>query len=268
MPQTKFVLGKALKMGLRPILVPQQGRPRPRRSGPRAERRLRPVRRHGRHATSSSTSRTSTPRASTAGRRWTWTSPTTTWRPLFDLIVDHVPEPKAEASKDEPFQILSVLIESDPFLGRLLTGRIESGKAVPGLAIHALSRDGKEIERGRITKVLAFRGLKRQPIDDAEAGDIVAIAGLSKATVADTLCAHGSHRGPARPADRPADHLDDRLGQRQPAGRPRRRQGAEPRDPRPPAEGSRIQRRHHASPRPPTTTPMKSPAAANCSWAC
>ncbi len=74
--------------------------------------------------------------------------------------------------------------------GRLLTGRIASGKAVPGMAIHALDRNGNEIERGRITKVLAFRGLKRQPIDEgAEAGDIVAIAGMSKATVADTLCA-------------------------------------------------------------------------------
>ena len=63
--------------------------------------------------------------------------------------------------------MLIVLIENDPFLGRLLTGRIESGKAVPGMAIHALDRDGKEIERGRITKVLAFRGLKRQPVDEA-----------------------------------------------------------------------------------------------------
>src|SRR4029453_10964548 len=103
--------------------------------------------------------------------------------PLFDLIVDHVPEPKAVARKDEPFQILSVLIENDPFLGRLLTGRIESGKATPGLAIHALDIDGKEIERGRITKVLAFRGLKRQPIEDAEAGDIAAIPAPSKSTV-------------------------------------------------------------------------------------
>jgi len=125
--------------------------------------------------------------------------------PLFDLIVDHVPEPKAVAQKDGPFQILSVLIENDPFLGRLLTGRIESGKAVPGMAIHALSRDGKEIERGRITKVLAFRGLKRQPVDEgAEAGDIVAIAGLSKATVADTLCAmEVTEALPAQPIDPP-----------------------------------------------------------------
>ncbi|MGH1557967.1 hypothetical protein ACRAWD_09700 [Caulobacter segnis] len=77
-------------------------------------------------------------------------------------------EPKQIAKKDEPFQMPNVLIESDPLLGRLLTGRIESGKAVPGMAIHAPGPcDGKEIERGRIAKVLAFRGLKRQPIDEA-----------------------------------------------------------------------------------------------------
>ena len=93
--------------------------------------------------------------------------PNDTLAPLFDLIVEHVPEPKVVENKDKPFQILSVLVENDPFLGRLLTGRIESGKAVPGLAIHALHLDGKEIERGRITKVLAFRGLKRQPVDEA-----------------------------------------------------------------------------------------------------
>src|SRR6185369_8729038 len=130
--------------------------------------------------------------------------PNDTLAPLFDLIVSHVPEPKAIERKDGPFQILSVLIENDPFLGRLLTGRIESGKATPGLAIHALGIDGKEIERGRITKVLAFRGLKRQPIEDAEAGDIVAIAGLSKATVADTLCAlEVTEALPAQPIDPP-----------------------------------------------------------------
>jgi hypothetical protein len=86
-----------------------------------------------------------------------------------------------------------------------VNGRIESGKAVPGMAIHALGIDGKEIERGRITKVLAFRGLKRQPIDGgAEAGDIVAIAGLSKATVADTLCAlEVTEALPAQPIDPP-----------------------------------------------------------------
>ncbi len=97
-----------------------------------------------------------------------------------------------------------MLIEADPFLGRLLTGRIESGKAIPGTPIRALDRTGKEIERGRITKVLAFRGLKRQPVEDAEAGDIVAIAGLSRATVADTLCAlEVTEALPAQPIDPP-----------------------------------------------------------------
>src|SRR6202041_2672811 len=104
-------------------------------------------------------------------------------------IVQHVPEPSATARAGEPAAILAVLIESDPFLGRLLTGRVDAGTLAPGMVVHALSRDGREIERGRITKLLAFRGLKRQPIEHAEAGDIVAVAGLSKATVADTICA-------------------------------------------------------------------------------
>ncbi|MGZ3305934.1 MAG: EF-Tu/IF-2/RF-3 family GTPase, partial [Asticcacaulis sp.] len=131
--------------------------------------------------------------------------PNDTLAPLFDLIVDHVPPPAAQKRVDEPFQMLSVLIESDPFLGRILTGQIASGKAVPGLAIKALDRNGNEIERGRITKVLAFRGLKRQPVDEgAEAGDIVAIAGLSKATVADTLCdMQLTEALPAQPIDPP-----------------------------------------------------------------
>jgi GTP-binding protein len=110
------------------------------------------------------------------------------------------------SARDEPAQLLAVLIEADPFLGRLLTGRVESGKLTPGMAIHALSRDGKEIERGRITKILAFRGLKRQPIDEALAGDIVAMAGLSKATVADTICAMDAPRPcpPSRSIRRPS----------------------------------------------------------------
>ena len=111
-----------------------------------------------------------------------------------------MPEPKAVARKDEPGQVLAVLIESDPFLGRLLTGRVEAGKLTPGMAIKALNRDGVEIERGRVTKLLAFRGLKRQPIETAEAGDIVAVAGLSKATVADTLLRPVPEPRPCRPS--------------------------------------------------------------------
>jgi GTP-binding protein len=204
MPQTKFVLGKALKMGLRPILCLNKVD----RAHADPDRVLNDA--FDLFAAMGATDeQLDFPHIYASGKNG-WATldlaqPNDNLGPLFDLIVDHVPPPKAEARKEEPFQMLSVLIESDPFLGRLLTGRIEAGKAVPGLAIKALSRDGKEIERGRITKVLAFRGLKRQPIDGgAEAGDIVAIAGLSKATVADTLCAlEVVDALPAQPIDPP-----------------------------------------------------------------
>ncbi|OHB27441.1 MAG: GTP-binding protein TypA [Phenylobacterium sp. RIFCSPHIGHO2_01_FULL_69_31] len=204
MPQTKFVLGKALKMGLRPILCLNKV-DRPHADPDRVLNEAFDLF----AAMGATDEQLDFPHIYASGKNgWAtldMAKPNDNLGPLFDLIVDHVPPPKAEQRKDEPFQMLSVLIESDPFLGRLLTGRIESGKAVPGMAIHALSRDGKEIERGRITKVLAFRGLKRQPIDGgAEAGDIVAIAGLSKATVADTLCAMDVTEAlPAQPIDPP-----------------------------------------------------------------
>ncbi len=203
MPQTKFVLGKALKMGLRPILcLNKVDRPH---ADP--DRILNDV--FDLFAAMGATDeQLDFPHIYASGKQgWAtldMAKPNDNLAPLFDLIVRHVPEPAVIVNKDKPFQILSVLIENDPFLGRLLTGRIQSGKATPGLAIHALGLDGKEIERGRITKVLAFRGLKRQPIEDAEAGDIVAIAGLSKATVADTLCAmEVTEALPAQPIDPP-----------------------------------------------------------------
>ena len=204
MPQTKFVLTKALKMGLKPILCINKV--------DRAH--ADPDRVHNAAfdlfaAIGATDEQLDFPHIYASGRAG-WATmdlnvPNDNLAPLFDLIVRHVPEPKQIAKVDQPFQILNVLIESDPFLGRLLTGRIESGKAVPGMAIHALDRDGKEIERGRITKVLAFRGLKRSPVDEgAEAGDIVAIAGMSKATVADTLCAmEVTEALPAQPIDPP-----------------------------------------------------------------
>jgi len=204
MPQTKFVLTKALKMGLRPILCINKV--------DRAH--ADPDRVHNAAfdlfaAIGATDEQLDFPHIYASGRAG-WATldlnqPSDTLAPLFDLIVRHVPPPKVAENKDKPFQILNVLIESDPFLGRLLTGRIESGKAVPGMAIHALDRNGNEIERGRITKVLAFRGLKRQPVDEgAEAGDIVAIAGMSKATVADTLCAmEVTEALPAQPIDPP-----------------------------------------------------------------
>jgi GTP-binding protein len=106
--------------------------------------------------------------------------------PLFDLIARHVPAPKVDL--DGPFTMLATTLEANPYLGRVLTGRIASGTVKPNMTVKALSRDGSLIEQGRITKLLAFRGLERTPIEEASAGDIVAIAGLTKATVADTIC--------------------------------------------------------------------------------
>ena len=108
---------------------------------------------------------------------------------LFDLIVDHVKTPKQVENVEEPFQMLATTLGADPFIGRILTGRIESGRVKVGDSVKALSRKGDKIEQFRITKILAFRGLQQQAIDVAEAGDIVSIAGMTKATVADTICA-------------------------------------------------------------------------------
>jgi GTP-binding protein len=204
MPQTKFVLGKALKLGLRPIVVLNKAD----RANADPDRVLNDA--FDLFAAIGATDeQLDFPHLYASGKQgWAVVDLAKDEKkdlaPLFDLIVEHVPPPRAEARTAEPFQLLSVLIENDPFLGRLLTGRVEAGVAKPGLAIRALNREGQEVERGRITKILAFRGLKRQPIDVAEAGDIVAIAGLSKATVADTLCDMALNEAlPAQPIDPP-----------------------------------------------------------------
>ncbi len=112
--------------------------------------------------------------------------PGTDMAPLFERIVEHVPAPEIET--DQPFKMLVTTLEADPYLGRILTGRIETGTVRPNMAVKALSRTGKVLEQARVTKVLAFRGLERMALEQAEAGDIVALAGLSGATVADTIC--------------------------------------------------------------------------------
>ncbi|MDQ2860297.1 MAG: translational GTPase TypA, partial [Pseudomonadota bacterium] len=203
MPQTKFVLGKALKLGLRPIVVLNKV-DRPHADPEKVLNEAFDLF----AAIGASDDQLDFPHLYASGKQgWAVTEmgdPRTGLAPLFDKIVAHVPAPAAEARTGDPAQLLAVLIEADPFLGRLLTGRVESGRLTPGMTIRALSREGVEVERGRISKLLAFRGLKRQPIDEALAGDIVAVAGLTKATVADTLGALDAEGAlPAQPIDPP-----------------------------------------------------------------
>ncbi|HLK26497.1 MAG TPA: translational GTPase TypA [Caulobacteraceae bacterium] len=203
MPQTKFVLGKALKVGLKPIVVLNKV------DRPHAE----PDRVLGDAfdlfaALDASDEQLDFPHLyASAKQGWAvgdLAEPRESLAPLFEAIVAHTPPPAAERRTDAPAAMLAVLVEADPFLGRLLTGRIEQGSFSPGMSVRALDRDGREVERGRITKVLAFRGLKRQGVDAAEAGDIVALAGLSKATVADTIGEPPVTQAlPAQPVDPP-----------------------------------------------------------------
>jgi GTP-binding protein len=187
LPQTKFVLGKALKLGLRPIVVINKvdrpdGRP------------------HEVHdevfdlfaSLDASNEQLDFPTLFASGRNgWATTDlengARETLTPLFELIRDHVPAPKVE--EDLPFTMLATTLEANPYLGRILTGRIQTGSVKVNMSVKSMSRDGKLVENARISKVLAFRGLERVPVDEAHAGDIVALAGLTNTTVADTICA-------------------------------------------------------------------------------
>ncbi|MFI5012956.1 MAG: translational GTPase TypA [Hyphomicrobiales bacterium] len=121
--------------------------------------------------------------------------------PLFDCVLKHVAEPPVEEGS---FRMLGTILEANPYLGRIITGRISSGVVRSNQTIKALARDGSLIEQGRVSKILAFRGIERRPIEFGEAGDIVAIAGLTKGTVADTFCAlEVTEPLPAQPIDPP-----------------------------------------------------------------
>ena len=123
---------------------------------------------------------------------------------LFNLVVNHVPKPRQIAHQDEDFRMLATTLGSDPFVGRILTGRVESGRLKVGQTVQALSRIGPKSEQFRVTRIQAFRGLQQQDIDEAVAGDIVSLAGMAKATVADTICALAVETPlPAQPIDPP-----------------------------------------------------------------
>ncbi len=189
MPQTKFVLSKALKLGLKPIVVINKID----RQDARHEEVLEEIFDLF-LALEAADDQLDFPVLYASGRNgWAVNDlkdERTSLTPLFEQIVRYVPPPKVAAlgTEDHPFKMLVTTIQSDPYLGRILTGRIESGVATPNKNIKALNAAGEKIENARITKILAFRGLARAPIERAEAGDIVSIAGLTEATVADTLC--------------------------------------------------------------------------------
>ncbi|UXN06222.1 translational GTPase TypA [Bartonella sp. HY761] len=185
MPQTKFVVGKALKVGLRPIVaINKIDRP-----DARAEEVINEV--FDLFAALDATDeQLDFPVLYGSGRDgWMAESPEGPkdegLGPLFDLVLRHVPEPN---TGEGPFRMIGTLLEADPFLGRIITGRIHSGSIKPNQNIKVLSQTGELVETGRISRILAFRGLERQPIEEGVAGDIVAIAGLQKGTVADTFC--------------------------------------------------------------------------------
>ncbi len=203
MPQTKFVTSKALKLGLRPIVVINKvdkpdGEP---------DRALNEV--FDLFANLDATEdQLDFPAMYASGRSgWadhTLDGPRKGLDELFELILKHVPAPAQIADTDKPFTMLATTLGGDPFLGRLLTGRVESGTLKAGQTIKAMSRDGKLIENFRCTKILAYRGLDQVAIDLAEAGDIVSIAGMTKATVADTLADQSVTEAiPAQPIDPP-----------------------------------------------------------------
>lgn len=184
LPQTKFVLGKALARGLRPIVVVNKI--------DRSD--ARPDEVHEEifdlfAALGADEHQLDFPMLYASGRQgWAddvMDGPRKDLSPLFDLVLRHVPSPGLD--KDAPFGMVATILESDNFLGRILTGRIEQGRARMNMPVRVLRPDGKVIETGRLTKLLSFRGLERVPVDEAEAGDIIAVAGLSEATIPDTI---------------------------------------------------------------------------------
>ncbi len=201
LPQTKFVVSKALKMGLKPIVVINKVD----RPDARANEVLNEV--FDLFAALDATDEQLDFPILFGSAKQGWMSTSLDgpqdqgMKPLFDLVLNHVKPPVVE---DGPFRLLGTIIESNPYLGRIVTGRIFSGSVKPNQAVKVLNREGKLVESGRVTKILAFRGTERVNLDDAGAGDIVALAGLPNATVAMTICDPAVETAlPAQPIDPP-----------------------------------------------------------------
>ncbi|MBL4627135.1 MAG: translational GTPase TypA [Roseicyclus sp.] len=188
MPQTKFVTSKALALGLRPIVVLNKVD----KPDAEADRALDEV--FDLFANlGADEDQLDFPHMYASGRAG-WADheldgPRKNLDALFNLIVRHVPTPTQIADQNKDFRMLATTLGSDPFVGRLLTGRVESGRLKVGQTVQSISRLGEKIEQFRVTRIQAFRGLAQQDIDEALAGDIVSLAGMQKSTVADTICA-------------------------------------------------------------------------------
>jgi GTP-binding protein len=208
MPQTKFVVGKALKLGLKPIVaINKIDKPEARASEVVNEVFDLFA------ALDATDDQLDFPILyGSAKNGWMATAPEgpmTDLSPMFDLIVKHTAPPVTE---EGPFRLIGTILEANPYLGRIVTGRITSGSVKPNQSFKVLGADGKVIESGRISKVLGFRGLERVPVDEAFAGDIVAIAGMVKGTVADTFCDPSIEQPlPAHPIDPPTVSMQFRV---------------------------------------------------------
>ncbi|MBY0300956.1 MULTISPECIES: translational GTPase TypA [Sphingomonas] len=184
MPQTKFVTGKALALGLRPIVVVNKV--------DRSDARIQEVLDEVFDlfvALEANDEQLDFPVLYASGRNGYASEDMDrregTLTPLFQKIVDHVPPPSLD--QDAPFSFLVTLLDRDNFLGRILTGRVQSGVVKLNQPIHALDNQGNVIETGRASKLMSFRGLERVPVEEARAGDIISLAGLTVATVANTI---------------------------------------------------------------------------------
>src|ERR1700757_2783536 len=201
LPQTKFVVSKALRMGLKPIVVINKVD----RSDARPVEVINEVFDLFAALDASEEQLDFPILYGSAKQGWMATSlegsPDDGMKPRFDLTLSHVKPPVVE---EGPFRLLGTILEANPYLGRIITGRITSGSVKPNQSVKVLDHDGKLIETGRITKVLAFRGIERTAVEEAEAGDIVALAGLPNATVAHTICDPAVEIPiPAQPIDPP-----------------------------------------------------------------
>jgi GTP-binding protein len=209
LPQTKFVVSKALKMGLKPIVVINKV--------DRADARATEVANSVFDlfaALDATEEQLDFPILyGSAKQGWMATSADGPkdqgMAPLFDLVLRHVAPPTVE---EGPFRMLGTILEANPYLGRIVTGRIFSGSVKPNQPVKVLDRNGELVETGRVTKVLAFRGLERTPIEEGLAGDIIAVAGLPEAFVSHTLCApEVTEPLPAQPIDPPTLTMTFRI---------------------------------------------------------